>query len=95
MRSTWFGPITWDVRFLGSGSVLGTAGPWNPLTFRDLKGARADWTLQDQDNPAPVLSTVEDWRIGSGADHRHRPFRGSVLVRDRESAPNCMGAWLV
>jgi hypothetical protein len=44
MRSTWIGPMAWDVRFPGSGSVLATAGPWNPLTFRGLRGARADWS---------------------------------------------------
>ena len=51
----------------------------------------------DQDNPAAVLSTIEDWRIGSGADHRDRarPFRCSVLDRYRELAPDCMGPWLV
>jgi hypothetical protein len=51
----------------------------------------------DQDNPAPVLSTIEDWRMGSGADHRDRarPFRAGVLDRYREFAPDCMGPWLV
>jgi WD40 repeat protein len=41
------GPRVWDVRFLGSRTMLATVGPWNPLTFRDLTGARHDWTIQD------------------------------------------------
>ena len=41
------GPTVWDVRFLGSRTTLATVGPWNPLTFRDLTGARHDWTIQD------------------------------------------------
>ena len=41
------GPAEGDVRFLGSGTLLATAGPWNPLTFRDLTGARPDWTVED------------------------------------------------
>jgi hypothetical protein len=51
----------------------------------------------DQDNPDPVLSTIEDWRTGSGENgHDHaRPFRAAVLDRYRDLAPDCMGAWLV
>jgi WD40 repeat protein len=35
----WTGPQTWDVEFLGSPTLLATAGPWNPMTFHDLNGA--------------------------------------------------------
>ena len=47
--------------------------------------------------PRAVLSTIEDWRIGSGDGHRDRarPFNSLVLDRYRELAPDCMGAWLV
>jgi WD40 repeat protein len=45
--ATWIGPTSWDVRFLGSATLLATAGPWNPVTFRDLTGARPEWTVQD------------------------------------------------
>jgi WD40 repeat protein len=43
----WSGPETWDVRFLGSARLLATAGPWNPMTFRDLAGQRPSWTLRE------------------------------------------------
>jgi hypothetical protein len=48
--ATWIGPTAWDVRFLGSATLLATAGPRNPLTFRDLTGTRPDWTVQDDLN---------------------------------------------
>jgi hypothetical protein len=51
----------------------------------------------DQDNTQPVLSTIEDWRIGSGrggADLK-RPWTNAVLEQFRDLAPDCMGRWLV
>jgi len=51
----------------------------------------------DQDNTQPVLSTIEDWRIGSGrggADLK-RPWTNAVLEQYRDLAPDCMGRWLV
>ena len=49
------------------------------------------------DSSQPVLSTIEDWRIGSGQGGRDRarPFFSAVLLRNRDLAPDCMGAWLV
>ena len=34
----WTGAKTWDAWLLGPGSLLASAGPRNPLTFRDLAG---------------------------------------------------------
>jgi hypothetical protein len=51
----------------------------------------------DLDNPYPVMSTIEDWRIGSGPDGRDlaRPFTNQAFRGYRDIAPDCMGAWLV
>lgn len=51
----------------------------------------------DLDNAAPVLSTIEDWRIGSGADGKDvaKPFTNQAFRTYRDKAPDCMGAWLV
>jgi len=51
----------------------------------------------DLDNEAPVLSTIEDWRIGSGPDGRDiaMPWTNGRFARYRELAPDCMGPWLV
>jgi hypothetical protein len=49
------------------------------------------------ENPLPVLSTIEDWRIGSDPDgtDKARPFTNRAFARYRDLAPDCMGAWLV
>ena len=51
----------------------------------------------DLDNPRPVLSTIEDWRIGSGKDGKDiaRPFTPAAFRNYRDLAPDCMGSWLV
>ncbi len=51
----------------------------------------------DQDNRQPVLSTIEDWRIGSGPDGKDvaKPWSAAVLDRYARLAPDCMGKWLV
>jgi hypothetical protein len=51
----------------------------------------------DLDNADPVLSTIEDWRIGSGSDGKDaaKPFTNAAFSRYRELAPDCMGPWLV
>jgi hypothetical protein len=46
-HAIWSGSEAWDVRFLGPGMLLATAGPWNLMTFRDLTGTRPAWTLGD------------------------------------------------
>ena len=51
----------------------------------------------DMENTVPVLSTIEDWRIGSGPGGRDLaiPWTNERFVRYRKLAPDCMGAWLV
>jgi hypothetical protein len=51
----------------------------------------------DLDGPDPVMSTIEDWRIGSGPDGADlaKPWTPKVLEPFRKLAPDCMGAWLV
>ena len=51
----------------------------------------------DQDNNNPVMSTIEDWRIGSGTDGKDiaKPYTSAAIQRYRELAPDCMGAWLI
>jgi hypothetical protein len=51
----------------------------------------------DLDNGQPVLSTIEDWRIGSGPDGKDlaKPFTSRAIREYRDRAPDCMGPWLV
>lgn len=51
----------------------------------------------DLDNTAPVMSTIEDWRIGSGPDGKDaaKPFTNQSFRQYRDLAPDCMGAWLI
>ncbi|MEQ8762311.1 MAG: hypothetical protein RL885_00190 [Planctomycetota bacterium] len=51
----------------------------------------------DMSNDTPVLSTIEDWRIGSGENGEDlaKPWTSEVLAPYLEVAPDCMGAWLV
>ncbi len=51
----------------------------------------------DLDNTEPVLSTIEDWCIGSGPDGQDiaKPFTNAAFEPYRELAPDCMGPWLV
>ncbi|GMV35690.1 MAG: hypothetical protein AMXMBFR61_01980 [Fimbriimonadales bacterium] len=51
----------------------------------------------DQANTQPVMSTIEDWRIGSGpgGKDRAKPWTVAVLDRFKDLAPDCMGKWLV
>lgn len=51
----------------------------------------------DLDNGEPVLSTIEDWRIGSGPGGKDvaKPFTNQAFRGYRDIAPDCMGAWLV
>ncbi|MGA2496496.1 MAG: hypothetical protein ABSH20_02070 [Tepidisphaeraceae bacterium] len=55
---------------------------------------RADY---DMDNREPVMSTIEDWRIGSGPGGKDaaKAYTSDVLKPYRELAPDCMGAWLI
>ena len=51
----------------------------------------------DQSNMEPVLSTIEDWRVGSGPGGKDlaKPWTAAVLQRYEKLAPDCMGKWLV
>ena len=51
----------------------------------------------DQANAEPVLSTIEDWRVGSGPDGRDlaKPWTNGVLKQFEALAPDCMGKWMV
>lgn len=51
----------------------------------------------DLRNDKPVLSTIEDWRTGSGPGgiDAAQPFTNKAFEKYRNLAPDCMGAWLV
>ncbi|MGQ9881171.1 MAG: hypothetical protein ACUVSV_09970 [Armatimonadota bacterium] len=51
----------------------------------------------DLNNTEPVMSTIEDWRIGSGPNGKDvaKPWTSEVLKRYVDLAPDCMGRWLV
>jgi hypothetical protein len=51
----------------------------------------------DLDNDSPVLSTIEDWRTGSGPGGKDVaiPFTNEKFFRYRDIAPDCMGPWLI
>ena len=51
----------------------------------------------DLNNGEPVMSTIEDWRIGSGPGGKDlaKPFTNKAFREFRDFAPDCMGAWLV
>jgi len=51
----------------------------------------------DQANAEPVMSTIEDWRIGSGPGGKDiaKPWTNAVLKQYEKLAPDCMGKWLV
>lgn len=51
----------------------------------------------DQANPDPVMSTIEDWRIGSGPGGKDlsKPWTNAVLEQYQAVAPDCMGKWIV
>jgi hypothetical protein len=51
----------------------------------------------DLENGQAVLSTIEDWRIGSGPGGKDvaKPFTNQAFRNYRDTAPDCMGRWLV
>jgi hypothetical protein len=51
----------------------------------------------DLDNPVSIMSTIEDYRIGSGRGGKDRAKLWNVQVfkRYNELAGDCMGPWLV
>ena len=82
--------------------VVTHAGEKNTITNYIPAGGSAHFPPNarnhyDLDNPNPVLSTMEDWRIGSAADGKDQAklFSNEAFRRYRDIAPDCMGAWLV
>jgi len=51
----------------------------------------------DLESMDPVMSTIEDWRIGSGPGGKDlaKPWTPAVLEQYKKLAPDCMGRWLV
>ncbi|MDB5386929.1 MAG: hypothetical protein JWM11_2575 [Planctomycetaceae bacterium] len=51
----------------------------------------------DLQNERPVLSTAEDWRIGSGPGGKDlvTRFTNAAFRNYLDQAPDCMGAWLI
>lgn len=51
----------------------------------------------DLENTNAVLSTIEDWRIGSGPNGKDlaKPWTNETFSRYRKLAPDCDGPWLV
>ncbi len=51
----------------------------------------------DLNNEQPVMSTIEDWRTGSGPGGKDlaRPWTNESIRVYRELATDCMGPWLV
>lgn len=56
--------------------------------------ARAHYDLL---NDRPVMSTIEDWRIGSGPGGKDlaKEFTLNAFRDYRDMAPDCMGPWLI
>lgn len=51
----------------------------------------------DLDNTNAVLSTIEDWRMGSGPGGKDmaKPWTNESFAKYRKLAPDCMGPWLI
>ena len=85
----WIGPIGWDVRFLGSATILGTAGSRNPLTFRDLTGALPDWSLPSDWTDSGGLTPANlAWPYAFSAD-------GTALAGNLGSGHRSLRIWEV
>jgi hypothetical protein len=72
------------------------------LTNYAVAGGNAHWPPNgrkhyDLGNTNPVMSTIEDWRIGSGPDGKDaaQPWTNEAFARYRKLAPDCDGPWLV
>lgn len=72
------------------------------LTNYVAVGGNAHWPPNgrkhyDLSNTNPVMSTIEDWRMGSGTNGTDlaRPFTNEAFARYRKLAPDCDGPWLV
>lgn len=51
----------------------------------------------DLDNTEPVLSTIEDWRIGSGPTGKDlvKPWTNAAFRNYHDLALDCTGPWLL
>ena len=51
----------------------------------------------DLDNPAPVRSTIEHYRLFDGPDGKDRaePWTIAKFAQYKDMAPDCMGRWLI
>ena len=65
-------------------------------------GGNAHWPPNgrqhyDLENTNAVMSTIEDWRMGSGPNGKDaaKPWSNEAFTRYRALAPDCMGPWLV
>ncbi|MDO8630275.1 MAG: hypothetical protein Q7R41_07265, partial [Phycisphaerales bacterium] len=72
------------------------------LTNYVALGGNAHWPPNgrrhyDLENTQAVMSTIEDWRIGSGPEGRDlaKPWTNESFARYRKLAPDCDGPWLV
>jgi len=72
------------------------------LTNYYARGGNVHWPPNgrkhyDLRNTNAVLSTIEDWRSGSGADGKDpaKPWSNAAIAPYRTLAPDCMGPWLV
>ncbi|HKS37496.1 MAG TPA: pectate lyase, partial [Verrucomicrobiae bacterium] len=72
------------------------------LTNYVAAGGNAHWPPNgrlhyDLENTNTVMSTIEDWRIGSGPNGEDvaRPWTNEAFARYRNLAPDCDGPWLV
>lgn len=68
-------------------SVIGNSVHFTPTGRQDY----------DLDNPAMVMSSIEDYRIGSGAGGKdlQKEWSNQVFKRYNQLAGDCMGPWLV
>lgn len=59
-----------------------------------MPNGRRDYDL---DNPAPIMSTIEHYRMHDGPDGKDKaePWTPKVLEPYRELAADCMGRWVV
>jgi WD40 repeat protein len=90
----WIGPADWDVRFIGSATIIGTAGRRNPFTFHDLTGARPDWSLPGdwtdggEQRPAnlawPYAFSADGTALAGHLGSGHRPLRIWEVPSGRE-----------
>ena len=83
----WTGAKTWDAWFLGPGTLLATAGPRNPLSFRDLAGNEPAWILEDTATPRNgQTSSGFVWLYAFSPD-------GSKVAGDVGGSPRSLCIW--